>query len=136
MPTGITESTSSCNAALEGRKSFLDSGSGNARIRLYNGTRPASGGTPTTLLAEIELDKPCGTVAARTLTLASEAVPLCDASGVATWARVVNGNGDFAFDCDVSTVAAGTGQVQLEDTSLLAGGKVQLVYGYLGQPEQ
>ena len=132
MPTGITISTGLNEARLTGTKDFLDLGTGNARIRIYNSTRPASGGTPTTQLVEIELDKPCGTVAGNVLTLASTDIPLCDASGSATWARVVNGNGDFAFDCDVSSVAAGTGQVQLEDTSLLAGGKTQLVSGVLG----
>lgn len=133
MPTGITESTASKEAALEGRRQFIDSGSGVGRIRIYNGTRPSSGGTPTTMLVEIPLDEPCGVVAGGVLTLASSAVPLVANSGNATWARIVNGNGDHAFDCDVSTVAAGTGQIQLEDTSLLAGGKTQLVSGVLGQ---
>lgn len=134
MPTGITSSAALNEAALEGRRQFLDTGSANARIRLYNGTRPTSGGTATTMLVEIPLDKPCGVVAGGVLTLASTAVPLVANSGNASWARIVNGNGDFAFDCDVSTVAAGTGQIQLEDTSLLAGGKTQLVSGVLGQP--
>lgn len=135
MPSGITESIESCNAALQGRVDFLDAGTDPARIRIYDGTRPASGGAATNLLVEIALDKPCATISNRVATLVSSAQPLCLSSGIATWARFITGQGVFAFDADVSTVAAGTGQVQLEDTQLYAGGKAQLIYGYLSQPE-
>lgn len=119
-------------ARLSATLALLDSGVGNARIRLYNGTRPANGGAPTTLLVEIELDKPSGTVAGNVLTLTSSDVPLCLATGTATWARIVNGAGAFVADGDVSTSAAGTGQVQLDDVNLLLGGVVQLVTAVLG----
>lgn len=133
-PVGITESVASRNAALAGRAAFLDSGAGPGYFVMLNGTRPASGGAETTRLAKVLLNRPVGTVAVGRLTLASDDVPLCLADGDATWARFFNGDDAFAFDCDVSTVAAGTGQVLLEDTALLAGGKVQMIYGYLDQP--
>lgn len=133
-PVGITESVASRNAALSGRAAFLDSGTGPGYFVMLNGDRPASGGAETTRLAKVLLNKPCGTVASARLTLASDDVPLCLADGDARWARFFNGNDEFAFDGDVSTVADGTGQVQLEDTALLAGGKVQMIYGYLDQP--
>lgn len=122
-----TISTAHNEARLNGTLAYLDTGSAHAKLRIYNGTRPSNGGTPTTLLCEIELDDPAGSVASGVLTLNSADVPLCAASGVATWARLINGNGDFVADGDVSTVADGTGQIQLEDTSLLAGGKLQLI---------
>ncbi|MFT7722227.1 MAG: hypothetical protein QM788_05290 [Roseateles sp.] len=118
-------------ARLTGTLSYLDLGANPAKLRLYNGTRPATGGAPTTLLAEIVLDKPAGTVAGGALTLASSDLSLCQATGTATWARIVNGAGAVVADGDVSTVAAGTGQVQLDEVNLLAGGRVQLVSAVL-----
>lgn len=134
MTTGVTISVALNEARLGGTRDFLDTGSANARIRLYDGTRPANGGTATLLLVEIELDKPCGTVASGVLTLSSSDLPLVANSGVATWARIVNGNGDHAFDCDVADDGdpPGTGQVVLPDTTLYAGGKTQLISGVLG----
>ena len=127
----VAISTELNEARLTGTLSFLDTGAGVARIRIYNGTRPATGGTVTTLLVEIPMDDPCGTVAAGVLTLASAALPLVASSGVATWARVINGDDDFAFDCDVSDMA-GSGDIKLPSTTLYAGGKTQLVSGVLG----
>jgi hypothetical protein len=124
-------STAHNEARLTGTRDFLDTGSGNAKLRLYNGTRPSNGGTPTTLLAEIMLDDPCGTVASGQLTLTSSDTPLCLATGTATWARLINAAGNHVADGDVSTVAAGTGQVQLDDVNLLAGGRVQIVSAVL-----
>lgn len=131
MTTGVTISQRHNEARLTGTMTDLDTGSGNARIRIYDGTRPASGGTVTNLLVEIELDKPSGTVASGLLTLASSDLPLITTSGVATWARVICGDNAFAFDCDVSDTA-GSGQVKLPSTTLFAGGKTQLVSGVLG----
>lgn len=127
----ITISTAHADARLAGTMAHMDTGSANARIRIYDGTRPAGGGAATTLLVEIELDKPSGAIAGGVLTLASSDVPLVANSGVATWARIVNGNGDYSWDCDVS-LEGGAGEVQLPDTTLFAGGKTQLVSGILG----
>lgn len=118
-------------ARLTGTRDFLDLGPNPAELRLYNGTRPANGGPATTLLASIKLDKPCGTVEDGALTLTAADMPLCVADGEATWGRVVNGNGTFAQDGNVSTVAAGTGEIQLDDVNLLAGGRVQLIAAVL-----
>lgn len=131
MTTGVTISQRHNEARLTGTLADLDTGAGHARIRIYGGTRPASGGTPPTMLVEIALDKPSGTVSGGVLTLASSDLPLIVNSGVATWARIVCGDAAFAFDCDVS-VTGGAGQVQLPDTTLFAGGKTQLVSGVLG----
>lgn len=126
-------STAHNEARLEGTKTFLDTGAGVGRIRVYDGTRPANGAAITTqvLLVEIPLDDPCGTVAAGVLTLAANTLPLIGNSGDATWGRVVNGNGDFAGDCDVSDTL-GSGDIKLESTTLLAGGRAVLISGVLG----
>lgn len=127
----VTISAAHNNARLAATIFYLDLGAAHARIRLYDGIQPASGGPVTNLLAEIALDKPCGVVATNALNLTSADVPLVLASGSATWARIVNGNGDMAIDCDVSD-SAGAGAIKLIDTTLYAGGKVVLASAVLG----
>lgn len=130
----LTISAAHNDARLEGTRVFLDTGSVNAKIKIYNGTRPETNDGPITdqlLLVEIALDKPCGTVSAGVLTLSSNTLPMIANSGVATWARVVNGDGVQAFDCDVGDTAS-TAHIKLENTTLLAGGRVALISAALG----
>lgn len=131
MTTGIAISTEHNAARLAGTLAFLDTGTDNARIRIYGDVRPAAGGAETTLLVEIKLDKPSGTVAGGVLTLSSSDIPLVLNSGEATWARIVNGGGDWSMDCDVSD-ESGDAAVKLPSTTLYAGGKTVLVSGVLG----
>ncbi len=116
------------DARLAATIAHLDSGPGPARIRVYDGVRPAPGDPGTTLLVEIALNKPCGVLAAHIVTLASTDLPICLNSGTATWARIVNGSGAYAIDCDVSD-ASGTAPIKLSAVLLLAGAKVALVSG-------
>jgi hypothetical protein len=121
------------NAALEGRRDYLDLGSGVARILVYGDDepRPATGATATgTLLVTLELDKPSGLISAGELTLIEGDDAIVAASGTALWARVINGNGDIAFDCDVSNTA-GSAELKLPSTALFAGGTTRLVSGVL-----
>lgn len=121
------------DAALEGRRDYLDLGTGVARILVYanDAARPATGATATgTLLVTIELEKPSGTISGGEFTLAAGDDVLVAASGVALWARVINGNGDIAFDCDVSDTS-GSAELQLPSTTLFAGGNTRLASGVL-----
>lgn len=102
----------------------LDNGAGHARIRIYDGTRPAFG-VAGNVLAEVILDKPCGVVDSRILTLHATDAALVLKSGNATWARVINANGDIVFDADV-TDSSGTGDIRLSKTTLYEGGEVTL----------
>lgn len=117
-------------ARLEAVVAYLDTGTGNAKIRIYDGTKvdpPGDApGAGNHLLAEVTLDKPCGTVTSGVLELTAADIPLVLTSGTATWARFINGNGDWAIDADVST-DAGTGFVRLDSTTLYAGGKLGLI---------
>ena len=129
----IAITTALNNTRLMGTLAFLDAGTGNAAVQIYGGARPA---TPTDapadpLLSEITLNKPAGSVSAGTLLLASSAAGLILSTGVATWARVVSGNGDVAFDCDAGQ-GAGAWEVQLAQANLLAGGEAKLVSAILG----
>jgi len=130
----ITISTEHRDARLIGTRDFLDAGTGNAKIQIYDnsGARPGNGlATTCVLLTEIELDKPCGTVSGGLLTLTSSDTPLVQATGDALWARVVTANNTHAFDCDVSD-PSGTGEIQLPNVTLYAGGTTVLVSGTLG----
>jgi hypothetical protein len=118
-------------ARLLATRDYLDAGAGASRLRIYNGTRPAGGGTPTTLLVEFTLAEPCGTVASNALTLTPVLPATIVASGIATWARLVDGSGNYAIDGDVSNLA-GTAPVKIDDTALVAGEQVALISAVFG----
>lgn len=130
----LTISTEHNEARLGGTLGFLDSGTSVARIRIYDGTRPAANNGAVTdqlLLVELPLDKPCGALASGALTLAASTLPLVENTGVAAWARIVNGDGVQAIDCDVSD-EAGSAPIKLQTTTLYAGGRAVLISGTLG----
>jgi len=52
------------------------------------------------------------------------------ATGQASWARIVNGEGDLAWDCDVSDLN-GAGELRLPSTTLYAGGSTRIVSGVI-----
>jgi hypothetical protein len=121
------------NARLVGSLADLDVGVGNAAIRIYEGTRPASpDDTPTSvMLVQIGLTKPAGTVSGGLLTLTQAENGLIQNSGTATWARVVDGDGATCFDCDAGE-GVGAWEIQLSQAVLYAGGEVALVSAVLG----
>ncbi len=99
----------------------IDAGAGAGKLRLYNGTRPATGGTVTTLLAELTFSDPCGTVTSGVLTfsaIASDAS--ADTTGTATWFRIVDSTGAFVLDGTI-TVTGGGGDITMTSTSIQAG---------------
>ncbi len=120
-------------ARLAATLAFLDAGPLPARLRLFGGDRPASPSAPpgAPLLVEIRLSKPAGTVTGGILSLTAEADALITATGVATWARLVNGEELCAMDLDCSD-SAGTGDIQLASTLLYLGGDARLVSAVLG----
>jgi hypothetical protein len=73
-------------------------------LRIYDGTRPASGGAATTLLAQLALSATAAAAAAsgvltfNAITQDSSA----DATGTATWFRVTTSGGTFVIDGNVS----------------------------------
>lgn len=135
----IGETIECREAALLGRLGFLDVGlSGNAVVRLYGGTRPASPSSEpgTALLAEIKLQHPSGTVAAGALTLAPLEPALIQQTGAPTWARVVSRNGVTAFDMDAGIAGSQPGGLNpecvLSAAGLFAGGLVAILSAVLG----
>lgn len=129
----IAQSVAFAEAALVGRLAFLDLGVANAKVLVYGTTRPpvegdASGGPA---LCEFVLSKPAGTISGGLLELQAAAFALVMNSGSPVWARAINGNADFAFDCDAGVVGSGA-EVELSTSPLYAGGRVALISAVLG----
>lgn len=120
-------------ARLAATLAQLDAGTGNAAVQVYAGTKPATiTGTPdSAMLVAIELTKPAGTVASGALTLTQAADGLIASTGVATWARFVNGNGTVVMDADCSDMDGGA-EVKLVTTQLYAGGDARLASAVIG----
>lgn len=120
-------------ARLEGTATFLNDGAGRPKVKIYSGTRPADTtvAPSTAMLVEIEFSKPVGPVAGGALPLVEHQDGLIMETGVAGWARVFNGDGAVAFDCDVGE-GPGAWEVQLLQTQLYAGGSAKIVSASLG----
>ena len=131
MTVSITQEHN--EARLAGTLSFLDAGSSPARLRIYGGARPTHpAATPTSaMLVEIALTKPAGTVSNGLLTLTQSEDGLITATGIATWARLVNGDEVTALDLDCSGID-GAGDVKLASTNLYLGGDARMVSAILG----
>lgn len=100
-----------------------------ALLRIYSGSRPATGGATTTLLAQLTCNAtfaPGASSGVLTLNAISPATSAA-ATGTATWFRIVQSNGStHVFDGSVSTVSAGTGDLQLDDVNIVLGGTVAI----------
>jgi hypothetical protein len=100
-----------------------------ALLRIYDGSRPATGGTATTLLAQLTCNAtfaPGASSGVLTLNAIASATSAA-ATGTATWFRIVQSGGStHVLDGSVSTVAAGTGDLQLDSTSIVLGGTVAI----------
>ena len=98
------------------------------RLRLYSGPQPGAGDpiTTETLLADIELEFPCGVVANGVLTLAT---PVEDSnlpdSGTIAWGRLVDGNDIWIADLDVGVEGSGAA-VELAGIIVYQGGIVRI----------
>lgn len=124
-------------AQLAATISFADSGALPSRIRLYADAGAATGAAPIGgPLAEVELAKPCGTLAAGVLALnvAQPGGALVTVTGIPRAAQWINGNGDLVqagtvTDADNGgdfTVSGGVTAPGESSPTLYAGGLVLL----------
>jgi hypothetical protein len=114
-------STTLRNAQLDAITTAVGNG---GKLAIYDGTRPATGGTATTKLAEFTLGSPfaagaSGAVLSPTLPSAATAV----AAGTATWYRITTSGGTFVMDGSVGT--SGTDMI-LNTTSITVGVSVSI----------
>lgn len=114
MTTGY--STTLRNAQLDA----ITTAVGNAgKLQIYDGTRPATGGTATTKLAEFTLGTPfSGSAASAVLSPTLPANTTGLAAGTATWFRITTSGGTFVIDGSAGT--AGTDLV-LNSASISVG---------------
>ena len=126
------------NAMVDAVSGRIDADANGGTIKIYTGTQPATGDTAlsgNTLLATLTWSTTSfaaassGTATANAVTQDSSA----DATGTATWARIQDESGDNVFDCDV-TATGGGGTIQLNTTSIVSGGPVQITAFTLTQP--
>lgn len=98
-----------------GSSGFLD---------IYDGSRPATGGTATTKLAHLALSATAGTVTNGVLTFSTiTADSSADQSGTATWARLTTSGGTAIADLSVGTSGA---DINFDSVSFVAGGNVSV----------
>lgn len=97
-----------------------------ALLRIYDGTRPATGGAATTLLAELTCNAtfaPAATGGTLTLNAITQD-SAANATGTATWARIVKSDGTtHVLDCSVGTSGA---DINLNTTSIVTGAAVSV----------
>lgn len=101
---------------------------GSGLLRIYAGTRPATGGTATTLLAELTMNATFAPAASGgVLTLnAITSDTAADASGTASWFRILKSDGTtFVMDGSV-TATGGGGDLELDNTSIVQNGTVAI----------
>lgn len=113
----LAYSTAIRNAMLDA----ITAGAGaNALLRIYDGTRPATGGAATTLLAELTCNAtfaPSASGAALTLNSITQDAS-ANASGTATWFRIVKSDGTtFVMDGNVGTSGS---DLNLTTTTIVA----------------
>lgn len=111
------------------RNTMLDAittAAGNAALlRIYDGSRPSTGGTATTLLAELTCGTPFAAGASSgVLTLGSITQDSsANATGTATWFRIVTSGGTFVLDGNVGTSGS---DLNLTTTSITSGQPVSV----------
>jgi hypothetical protein len=113
-------STSLRNARLDAITTAVGS---SGLLRIYDGSRPATGGTATTLLAELTCNATfapgasSGVLTLNAITSDSSA----NATGTATWFRITTSGGTAVIDGNVGTSGS---DLNLNTTSIVSGATV------------
>jgi hypothetical protein len=116
------------NARLDAITTFAG---GSALLRIYSGTQPATGGTATTLLAELTCNAtfaPAASGGVLTLNAITQDTS-ANATGTATWARIVKSDGTtHVLDCTVGTSGA---DIILNSVAISSGAAVSVTSAVL-----
>lgn len=107
------------NAMMDAITTAIDAGVGAGLLRYYDGVKPASCGTATTLIAELTMSDPSAVAAAAGVWSASAVTddPSANATGDVTWARLVDSTGTCVMDLTAGDV--GTEEVVLDNASIV-----------------
>ena len=117
------------NAMVDAVTAKIDGGAGAGTVQIRTGSQPATvaAGATGTLLGTLTLSDPSfgaaasGTATANAVTGDSSA----DATGTAGWFRVFDSSGTAVDQGDV-TATGGGGDMQLDSTSIVAGGTINI----------
>lgn len=118
----LAYSTTIRNAMLD---AITSAAGGSALLSIYDGTRPATGGTATTLLAQLTCNATFapaasgGVLTLNSITQDSSA----NATGTATWFRITTSGGTFILDGNVGTSGS---DLNLTSTSIVSGQAVSV----------
>lgn len=117
---------------------LIDGGGAAGTIKIYDGTQPADANTAVstqTLLGTLTFTYPAfgatntsGVATASPITDDTSA----DATGTATWARVLDSTGATIFDCDVNTAGA---TINLNSVSITSGGTISITSFTMTHPD-
>jgi hypothetical protein len=107
------------NSQLDAITTFVGAG---AKLRIYDGTRPATGGTVTNLLAEFTLGSPFAPASSGGVLSPTTPAPVnAGANGTATWYRVVKADGTtFCMDGAVGS------ELALNTTAITSGLQISI----------
>jgi hypothetical protein len=97
-----------------------------AVLRIYSGTRPATGGAETTILAELTCNASAFAPAASGGVLTLNAITSdtsANNTGTATWFRIQSSGATHVLDGDVATSGS---DLNLSTTSIVAGATVSI----------
>jgi len=115
------------NSCLTPIRDAIDAGGAAGSLKIYTGTIPADCQTAVgtqVLLGTLTFSYPSGTVASGTFTgSAITQDSSADASGTATWARVLSSTSAVVMDIDVTTTGGG-GTLQMNTTNIVIGGPI------------
>ena len=113
------------NARADQIKTAIDAGAGAGLFRIYDGSRPATCGTATTLLAELTFTDPSAAAASGgVLTMSAiTADSSANATATATWYRNVDSTGTCVLDGSVGTSGS---DLNLNSTSIATGQQVSV----------
>jgi hypothetical protein len=119
----LAYSTTARNNQLNQVRDAIDGGAGAGLLRIYDGTRPATCGTATTLGAELTCSDPCaGAAAGGVLTFSAiTADASANASITATWHRFVDSTGTCVVDGNCGTSGS---DLNLNTTTITVGVQV------------
>lgn len=122
-----------CDAVVD----LIDGGAAAGTIQIRSGTQPADADDAATgtLLATLTFSDPAFGAAAVTGVATASAITddsSADATGTATWARVLDSNSNTIFDCDVNTTGA---TINLNTVSITAGATVSITSFTVTHPD-
>lgn len=112
----LAYSTTVRNAMLD---TITSNAGASAKLRFYDGARPATGGAVTTLLAELTCNATFAPAASGgVLTLNAITGANASATGTATWFRIVTSGAVFVLDGSVGTSGS---DLNMTTTSFVSG---------------